>query len=482
MKNSNESIKQSPFLYMEVYEHYRSLIISGVLKSSERMPSLRKAAAEMNRSLTTIESAYFQLAADGYIITRPQSGYYVTNIMEGRSDTGNEFRVIGESSAFQNAVFRERVLPGSDSSAVGRAALSSAIRYDFASSGVDRESFRFDLWQRYIKSALRQDERLLSYGEPQGEYDFREALSLYVRERRNILCSPEQIVVGAGVQTLLHLICPLVKDLKTVSFPTPSFIQGASVFKDHGFEVHYRDKNAGIIYVSPAHMNRWGDIMPVKRRLELIRHAGENGSLIIEDDYENEFVYLQTPTPSLYGLSRQQNVVYIGSFSRLLLPSIRISFMILPFKMLNTYREKASCYNQTASKAEQIALSRFIRDGHLSAQTRRLKRLYEKKQSKLCSAAEAIFGSGCTVKSAPAGTMVSLSVPFSESSSLTDRTPAEIQARAAEKGLRILPPDITGRTVTFLLSCSSMPDADFEEALIILKEIVTHINAGDGSL
>lgn len=171
------------------------------------------------------------------------------------------------------------------------------------------------------KSALRQGERMLSYGEPQGESDFREVLADYIRERRNVICSPDDIVVGAGLQPLLQILCPLIHERKTVSFPTPSFTTCSTIFQDYGFDVHYRDKSCDVIYVSPAHMTKWGEIMPVKRRLELIRHAEINDHLIIEDDFENEFVYFQKPTPSLFGLAGGENVVYIGSFSRLLLPS-----------------------------------------------------------------------------------------------------------------------------------------------------------------
>ena len=249
-------------LYLTVYRRYRELILDGTLPPGTKMPSLRTCARELKLSRTTIESAYLQLAADGYIIAKAQSGYYVTDIGEKRKKE-------------ENAPQRE----------------TPAYRFDFASSGADRESFRFDLWRRYMKSALRQDSRLLSYGEPQGEPDFRQVLSTYVRERRNILCSPDSIVVGAGVQNLLQILCPLIKDRETVSFPTPSFVQGSTVFSDFGFQIQYRNKNAHVIYVSPAHMTKWGEIMPVKRRLELIHHADAQGSLIIEDDFENEFVY-----------------------------------------------------------------------------------------------------------------------------------------------------------------------------------------------
>ena len=170
-------------------------------------------------------------------------------------------------------------------------------------------------------------------------------MSDYIRERRNILCSPDDIVVGASFQSLLQILCPLIHEVypefHRVSFPTPSFVHGSTVFGDYGYEICYRNKDCDVVYVSPAHMTKWGEIMPVKRRLELLKYADERHHLVIEDDFENEFVYFQKPTPSLFGLSGGQGVVYIGSFSRLLLPSIRISFMILPPELLNAYQKES---------------------------------------------------------------------------------------------------------------------------------------------
>lgn len=423
-------------LYLEVYHYYRNLIQDKKLLPGSKMPSLRKCSQELKLSRTTIENAYLQLAADGYIIAKAQSGYYVTDIAA------------------------HQIIPEKDLNTTPK------YHYDFASSGVDRESFRFDLWRRYIKSALRQDDRLLSYGEPQGETDLRLALADYIRERRNILCSADDIVIGAGIQSLLHILCPLLKDKKIVSFPTPSFIQGSTVFSDYGFEITYRNKNSDIIYVSPAHMTKWGEIMPVSRRLELLHHAAEKGSLIIEDDFENEFVYLQKPTPSLFSLDGGKRVVYLGTFSRLLLPSIRISFMVLPPKLSALYREKAARYNQTASKAEQIALCQFIRDGHLAAQTRKLKRLYSVKLKSLLSAVTEVFGSDAPVQIGAAGTSLALTLK-------TNRTAQSLKKTAAAKSLRLSVLREEPGAVTVILSCSSMPAQDFIPACRILKEAVS---------
>ena len=197
---------------------------------------------------------------------------------------------------------------------------------------------------------------------------------------------------------------------------------------------------------------------------ELIRHAEINDHLIIEDDFENEFVYFQKPTPSLFGLAGGENVVYIGSFSRLLLPSIRVSFMVLPRSLREKYTKKAAFYNQTASKAEQIALCQFIRDGHLASQTRKLRRLYSQKLKALSQAVRETFGQDCQIQTGAAGTSLALTLPCSlTGSELTDR------ARNRGLGLEVLREN--GAEVTLVLSCSSIPSKDFLPACQLLKEV-----------
>ena len=434
MSLSFHSNKES--LYLQVYDHYKNLIMEHRLPAGSRMPSLRKCAAELKLSRTTIENAYLQLAADGYIIARAQSGYYVTDI------------------AAQDPV-----------SPVSRHSNLPPVKYDFASNGVDHESFRFDLWQRYLKSALRQSERLLSYGAPQGEADLRQVLADYIRQRRNVNCSADDIVIGAGMQSLLNILCPLIRDKKTVSFPNASFVQGSTIFADYGFDVRYRNKDCDVIYVSPAHMTKWGEIMPVSRRMELVHHASENGSLIIEDDYENEFVYFQRPTPSLFNLAGGHGVVYIGSFSRLLLPSIRLSFMVLPSSLSRQYAAVAERYNQTASKVEQIALCQFIRDGHLTSQTKKLKKLYAQKLKELKNVVQNMFGESCTIQTGAAGTSLALTVPYT-------RTGLELKKETRMNGLSLLILEESADTITLLLSCSSISTDEFEPACRLLKSIL----------
>ena len=333
--------------YETLYSVIKQAIEKGELKPGDRIISVRRASAEYGFSLTTVKSAYFDLCADGYIISRERSGYYVSDMAKPELKRSN-------TRANDDTV------------------------YDFCAGGADSDAFDTNLWQKYVKNALRQKEKLLSYSEPQGEYDLRCAISEYIRKSRNVIASPDNIVIGAGVQPLLFILASLLKKGLTVSFPDDSFMLGRAVFSDYGFTIHTRDKDADVIYVSPSHMTRWGDVMPVKRRLELIDYSEKSGSLVIEDDYENEFLYNVKPTPSLYALGRG-NIVYIGSFSAMLLPGIRISFMVLTDPLAQIFRNNMFKYAQTASKTEQIALCGYIRDGHIFSQIRKARRIYSAK-------------------------------------------------------------------------------------------------------
>lgn len=340
--------------YTKLYNTIKNMIITGELAGGDKVPSVRKTAQIYNVSVTTVQNAYFDLCADGYLIAREKSGYYVTGIEKTKPKEEN---------------FNKE----------------KKYEYDLTGGIADKDVFDIKLWQRYVKSALRQEERLLSYSDPQGEYDLRQAITKYIYEKRNIITSPERIVIGAGVQPLLHIICSLISDNdKSVSFPDSSFKQGIALFSDHGFEVHTRDKNADIIYVCPSHMTSWGDVMSIKRRLELTEHSSHNNSLVIEDDYENEFQYNSRPTPSLFALGKG-NIIYMGSFSAMLLPGIRISFMVLTEKLTEEFEKNKFKFAQTAGITEQIALCNYIRDGHIYSQTRKIRRLYTAKTKRFMS-------------------------------------------------------------------------------------------------
>lgn len=429
--------------YLQVYDYYKELITTGRLMEGTRMPSIRRCAQQLNVSRTTIETAYLCLAADGYIISRPQSGYYVTGRTAG------------------HIISPDNRAPLSDTSH------THEVLYNFTSNNVDADSFDFNLWRRYIKSTLRQDGRMLTYGEPQGEYELREVICNYVVNKRNAVCRPENIVIGAGSQALLNILCPLIKNRHSICFHDTHFAQGMVIFEDYGFTVEKVKENAGILYMTPSHMTSLGDVMNVEKRLTLLKECAEHNRLIIEDDYDNEFRYFSKPIPCLQGLSGGENVVYLSTFSKLLLPSIRLSFMILPDSLLPAYEEKKALYNQTASKSEQLALCQFLRDGHLDSQIRKLKRLYTNKAKNLSMLLEEAFGKKAEVFMGESVFLVHLKLKCGMSGK-------ELRDRAKEKGLLVFHKTSEKNEcyAHIALSCCEVPVNKFPEAVKLLQEIV----------
>lgn len=425
-------------LYMQIYDYYKDLIESGKLPEGSKLPSIRRCAEERNVSKTTVESAFMCLCDDGYILPKSQSGYYVSK----RGNTPKKAEIKNENQ-------QEK----------------SRILYDFASAGVDAESFNMDIWRRYVKSALRQTEKLLFYGEPQGEYELRREIASYARETRNCICTEENIVIGAGVQTLLNILCPLLKGKKSVCFDDLSYRQGTAIFTDYGFKVNNDREKSNIIYTSPSYSTRWGDIMNVKERFDLLDFAQKNNKLIIEDDYGSEFRYFNRPTPSLQSLDGGENVVYLGTFSKLLLPSIRISFMILPQSLIDEYNKKKHLYNQTVSKADQIALCSYIRDGHLNSQIRKSRKLYMQKSKLLTDLLIENFAEKITI-------LKTNSPLYVRCKFHTKTTTKDFCDNAEKQGLLLIPANYDAEFPEIAFSVAAVGLDSLEKAIKLLKNTV----------
>ena len=437
-------------LYVQLYDYFKNLISTGQLNKGSKIMSIRRCCEEFNLSKTTVENAYLQLAAEGYIISRPQSGYYVCELDFSEKIEERQFIDNNENKINEN------------------------IKYDFASSSVDSESFDFSLWQRYIKSALRQNDRLTSYGDFQGEADLRNSINQYISRYRSVVCSSENIIIGAGTQNLLGILCALLPEKLNIAFIGSSFEQGRAVFEDYGHTCFdYPDfpenpevmskSNIKLIYISPSHFTKEGDILAINRRLSLLRYAKKHNCLIIEDDYDSEFRYYSKSIPSLQGIDSGNSVIYIKTFSKLLIPSIRISFMVLPLTLYEKYRQRGRYYNQTASKLEQIALCQFIRDGHLNYQIRKQRKLFSQRSKVLCDEAKKVFGGIVKATVLPAGYLVRLE--FSNS-----KTVEEIIKEAKIKG--ILLSTSSDKSESLILSCTKLRSEYYHEVFETLKTII----------
>ncbi|MBE5911723.1 MocR-like pyridoxine biosynthesis transcription factor PdxR [Pseudobutyrivibrio sp.] len=423
-------------VYEKVYDYFVNQIQKKSLKSGDKMPSLRETEKLLGVSRTSVETAYLQLSADGYIYSVEKVGYFISDTVDSVAIIKPEEKEIKKQT--------EKI-----------------YKYDLSTIGEDKEVSCLQLWRRYMKSALRQEDRLLSYGDNQGEKDLREEICKHIRKTRNIICSADEVVIGAGFQNLLQILVALIPGEKTISFPTKDFADGATTFKNAGFQVSYRNKESHVIYVTPQYMTLWGDVMPMKRRRELVEHAKVNNHLLIEDDYQNEFVFSQKPTPSLYALNGGENTAFLGSFSRVLLPSVRISYLVLPKGIKEDYLKIKDLYNQTASKAEQIALTQFLRDGHLNRHIKKMKRFYQDKRSLMEQEIEKAFSSKAEIMIGDSGMEFGLRFKNYDKKKLHENSQVKTTI-LDEKDNELL----------LLLSCSKIPENEIHEAINSLSDVI----------
>lgn len=402
-------------LYQQLYEAIREAIESGTLPSGSKMPSIRRLPEELGVSRTTVESAYQQLCVEGYLKSWPQRGYYVASAR--LTENGHNEKKVVVPSHFSCPV---------------------PIQYDFGTDRIDSDTADITIWKRHIRDVLNRPDSIVSYGNPQGEPALRESLSSYTYRARGVRSTPEQIVIGAGIQPLLTILCGLLPQ-KQVAMDGTGFLQAERAFADCGVEVvSLPDDGEGLsvealyksgvhqILVSPSAPTGQATAMPPSRRFALLQWAREKNGLIIEDDYNGELRYTARPIPALQG-SGAESTVYLGSFSKLLLPSVRISYMVLPSELLQLYAPRARAYNQTASKIEQLALADYIKEGQLERHLRRMRKLYYMKSQMMLTCIRKFLGEQIAAVLLETALAVVVQIPNAQ----------EIVTLAEKQGIRI---------------------------------------------
>lgn len=374
-------------LYEQIYEYIRDEIKGGRLLSGERLPSTRALAQHLQISRSTVDFAYEQLQSEGYIEARPYKGYFVCRLEE-LPDKGDGACGMTESV---NVISLEE--GGSVSAEV-----SSAIHYDFSPNGLDMSVFPYSVWKKITKNILNDgNKELFALGEPQGDLDLRRTISRYLHSSRGVNCSPEQIVVGAGNDYLLLLLEKLLGRHAGVAMENPSYKRAFNIFRSFSYRIEIigmdengmkveelRTKQVKAAYVMPSHQFPTGITMPIGRRMELLKWAGEEEErFLIEDDYDSEFRYKGKPIPALQGSDTAGKVIYIGTFSKAIAPAIRVSFMVLPPILLTRYREECYFYSSTVSRIDQRILNEFIKDGYFERYLNKTRKLYREKHELL---------------------------------------------------------------------------------------------------
>lgn len=355
--------------YLQLYEKIINDIQSGHFTAGEKLPSIRQMARELSLSRTTIENAYNQLVMEGYILNKPQSGYYVA--------------ALEDTIRSSKSPVREELLEMRPTT----------------KGYYDPSLFEIKVWKRYLNKALNEyEEALYLPGNTTGEDLLKEQIGNYIYKYRGVICQRSQIIIGSGVQSLLQLLCHLLRGMgyERIAFEDPGFIDPHHIFSNYGFDVNHisvhkhgmdieelKDKKVGLAYVSPSHQFPTGAVMPIANRLKLINWAQKEKALIIEDDYDSELTYKGQPVPSLQSFDKGNGVIYLGSFSTLFLPALRISYMILPYYLVERFKTMINLYNPTVSKVEQLALALYMKDGEFEKHTRRVRKIFNKKNEVL---------------------------------------------------------------------------------------------------
>lgn len=370
-------------LYQQLYDSLAEQIRSGHLKSGDRLPGKRSLASQLAVAVNTVDTAYQMLVAEGYLEARPKSGFFVLEYTD--------------------------ILPQAVAPVVEKEHPPSSVpssRFDLSTGSVDTALFPFRTWGRIQKELLYNGSGLLSHGHRQGDPELRRELAEYLRSYRGVVCSPEQIVVGAGVEYLLGLLAQLLRG-STAAVENPGYDRPRMILENNGIPCRCVDidgegldpagleaSGANLCYVTPSHHFPTGVTMRLGRRTRLLRWAAEKeGRYILEDDYDAEFRFDMRPLPSLQGMAGPDGpVVYLCTFSKSLAPSIRIACMVLPGPLLGAYRAAFGSYSNTVSRFEQQTLRLFLEGGYFTRHLARMRGVYKVRMEKLAAALEEAFG------------------------------------------------------------------------------------------
>lgn len=418
-----------------LYSSIKNQILQGILRADEKLPSKRSLASHLGISVITVQNAYGQLISEGYIYSIEKKGFFVTDILLGKSDsvfggTGNG-NLWGQGMSV-NSVSVADLVDDSKTLASVNSIGESDFFTDFRSNSTSYEKFPFSLWAHTMRKVLNSgDEKLLQRVGVKGIYELRRSIADYLREFRNMNVKPEQLVIGAGTESLYSMVVQLLGQGKVYAVENPGYHKVAGVFRMNGagtkpVMIDSQGINpaelekicADVVHVSPAHHFPTGIVMPVRRRQELLAWAdGAPDRFIIEDDYDSEFRFNGKPLPTLQSADMGGRVIYINSFSKTLAPSFRMSYMVLPENLLPDFDEKFGFYSCPVSAFEQYTLSEFIRDGFYGKHIIRMKNFYRNLRNELIRAMENSRISGkMIIKEEEAGLHFLLSVKSDESS------------------------------------------------------------------
>ncbi|MHC8353852.1 MocR-like pyridoxine biosynthesis transcription factor PdxR [Pseudomonas sp. LB3P81] len=469
-----------------IYARLRLQIEDGTLAAGSRLVSTRALAAELGVSRTTVTAAYEQLAAEGFVVTSAGKAARVGSVRSTPSGQTQADAASSEHLPPALSLYGQRVAALKPYSVT-----TPHVRIDFKYGSVASRDFPALGWQRAYRAELVKRQPNHYYGQPEGEERLRSALQGYLRRARGLTCEADQILVVHGSQQGLDLCARLLLNPgDAFVFEEPGYRMARYCFEATGATALPTPVDASgldtsalpeddcvrLAYVTPSHQFPMGAVLPVSRRLELLRWASRQRAWIIEDDYGGEFRYGQRPIDALQSMDTEARVIYVGTFSKALSPQLRLGYLVLPRELVNVFREAKRLTDRHSSRWEQNVLASLIESGMYERHVRRLRRENERRRRVMLDAVEQhLAGQGQLVGMA-AGLHGVLLLP-----GLRARDEPSLQAAALERGVGVYPlsPLFAGpastaseRPAGLILGYAGLTTQEIQEGIRILALVI----------
>lgn len=452
-------------MYEYLYKCIRNDITQGKIKAGEKLPSKRSFAKNLGISVITVENAYGQLLAEGYIYSMPKRGFYVSDLSSAHME--------------KKAVRKEQLsLTGGETSYFA----------DFSSNQTDSEIFPFAIWSKTVREVLNDNQKQLMINPPCGGIlELRQEIAQYLREFRAMQVDPEQIVIGAGTEYLHGLLIQLLGNDRIYGVENPGYHKISRIYENMKVEYakvsmdqegvsiqELEEKRVDIIHTSPSHHFPTGIVMPVSRRYELLGWAAKSPErYIIEDDYDSELRLSGKPFPTLQSIDVSDKVIYMNTFTKTLASTVRISYMVLPLTLTEKFYQKLSFYSCTVSNFEQYTLAKFMENGSFEKHINRLRNYYQMKRDAILKAfRKEPLGRFVNIQEEGAGVHFLMQIS-------TAKSEEEIVKEAKGKGIKLAPlshyfdgEEKESFENTYVVNYSSVDLQNIERAAQVLGQIL----------
>lgn len=445
--------KNNQPLYEQIYEQVRNKIADNELQPGDKLPSKRKLANFLEVSQTTIELAYAQLHAEGYIRSEARRGFFVEQI--------DELTPVSAPVALTETEETQK-LP---------------YLYDFSPGTIDTSEFPFATWRKYAKEIIDESyQDLLQLGHPQGDAELRSEIAHYIAHSRGVQCTPEQIIIGSGTEQLMALLLRMLGEQSLFAIENPGYLQMHPVFEHHHHPIVPIDvdqdgmiveqliqSEATAAFVTPSHQFPTGAVLSASRKAALLNWAyARKERFIIEDDYDSEFRYSGRPIPSLKSLDQHRKVIYMSTFSKAFMPSLRMAYMVLPPTLYETFKYDVIQYAATVPRFDQHIVARFMQNGHFARHLNRMRTVYKRKMQAVIETLDT-FSPTLTFFGEHAGMHVMIQLD-------DDRSETQLVSLAKQQNIRIV--GISQYYVqraeqrpTFLLGFGGIPNEQIPKAI-----------------